>query len=223
MKQSNQRIKNIAGAATTLFLQQGYSRTQISHIAKAAGVSVGTVYLDFVGKKEILHFVLKCVLEPDFADRRFEKPITEDLFSGMEEEILEVFEAETLKFEAHLGNTGAYRFEQLISDTFDQLARYAVLCLFIRTNRWEFKTLSQWYKAYRERLLLAMTMYVTRYMALGVIRRLDSPELSAVLIMETLSWWAVDRRYISFETRQIAMEEAKKVCVDHLMFAYRRG
>ena len=62
----NERIKAIADAAAKLFLQQGYSKTQISHIAKAVGVSVGTIYLDFVGKKEILHFVLKCTIDPDF-------------------------------------------------------------------------------------------------------------------------------------------------------------
>ena len=53
----NQRIQAIADAATKLFLQQGYAKTQISHIAKAVGVSVGTIYLDFTGKKEIMQFV----------------------------------------------------------------------------------------------------------------------------------------------------------------------
>ena len=55
----NQRMKAIADAATRLFLQQGYTKTQVSHIAKAVGVSVGTIYLDFTGKKEIMHFILK--------------------------------------------------------------------------------------------------------------------------------------------------------------------
>ena len=49
----NERIKSIASAATTLFLQQGYAKTQISHIAKAVGISVGTIYHDFTGKEEI--------------------------------------------------------------------------------------------------------------------------------------------------------------------------
>jgi len=46
-----ERIHAIIEAATLLFLRQGYSKTQISHIAKAVGVSVGTIYHDFVGKK----------------------------------------------------------------------------------------------------------------------------------------------------------------------------
>lgn len=37
----NGRINEIHEAAAKLFLQQGYSRTQISHIAKAIGVSAG--------------------------------------------------------------------------------------------------------------------------------------------------------------------------------------
>lgn len=59
-------INAIADAATFLFLQQGYAKTQISHIAKAVGVSVGTIYLDFTGKKEIMHFILKRMMEPEF-------------------------------------------------------------------------------------------------------------------------------------------------------------
>ena len=55
----NERIKAIHDAAVRLFLQQGYARTQISHIAREVGVSVGTIYHDFTGKQEIMHFVLK--------------------------------------------------------------------------------------------------------------------------------------------------------------------
>ena len=92
----NGRIKSIADAATYLFLQQGYSKTQISHIAKAVGVSVGTIYLDFTGKKEILHFILKCTLEPDFINRNFDRPITDNLFAGLENDIVSMFEKITL-------------------------------------------------------------------------------------------------------------------------------
>ncbi|NLG04477.1 MAG: helix-turn-helix transcriptional regulator, partial [Clostridia bacterium] len=73
----NDRIISITEAATSLFLQQGYSKTQISHIAKAVGVSVGTIYLDFAGKKEIAHFILRSTIDPDFPKREFERPITD--------------------------------------------------------------------------------------------------------------------------------------------------
>lgn len=50
----NERIKAIADATALLFLRQGYAKTQIGHIAKEIYVSVGTIYLDFAGKKEML-------------------------------------------------------------------------------------------------------------------------------------------------------------------------
>lgn len=53
----NERLKDIYEVASRLFIQQGYARTQIRHIAKGIDVSVGTIYLNFSGKKEIMHFV----------------------------------------------------------------------------------------------------------------------------------------------------------------------
>ena len=103
----NDRIKSITDAAACLFLQQGYSKTQISHIAKAVGVSVGTIYLDFTGKKEIMHFVLKCTIDPAFINRNFERPVTDDLFDGLEKDIVAVFEKTGNDFAKHLENNAA--------------------------------------------------------------------------------------------------------------------
>jgi AcrR family transcriptional regulator len=44
----------ILDAARTLFVQKGYEETTIAEIAQAAGVAVGTVYLYFRNKHEIL-------------------------------------------------------------------------------------------------------------------------------------------------------------------------
>ena len=108
------RIKSITDAATYLFLRQGYSKTQISHIAKAVGVSVGTIYLDFAGKKEIMHFVLKCTIDPAFINQNFERPITDDLFVGLENDIIAVFEKIGSDFAKHLVNKAAdYDLEHL--------------------------------------------------------------------------------------------------------------
>ncbi|WP_413926828.1 TetR/AcrR family transcriptional regulator [Clostridioides sp. ZZV15-6598] len=47
-------------------MKKVYAKTQINQIAKAVEVSVGTIYLNFAGKKEIMDFILKCTIEPDF-------------------------------------------------------------------------------------------------------------------------------------------------------------
>lgn len=218
----NQRIQAISDAATRLFLRQGYAKTQISHIAKAVGVSVGTIYLDFTGKKEIMHFILKCTVDPDFANQEFERPITDELFGGLEDEIIEVFQKSGQDFEKYLeSGKSAYSFEALISDAFDILARYAVGCLFIEKNQFDFKNLAEHYKVYRKRFSDTMIRYIEAFIEQGTVRPLEHLELSATLIIEILSWWAMDVRYTSFETQEIPLDLAKKICMDNIITAYK--
>lgn len=218
----NERIKAIADAATYLFLQQGYSKTQISHIAKAVGVSVGTIYLDFTGKKEIMHFILKCTLNPEFINRDFDRPITDDLFAGLENDIVEVFEKTGNDFAKHLTDNAAdYTLEALVSDAFDMLSQYAVGCLFIEKNQFDFKFLAEHYKQYRKRFLETMTQYMEAFIKRGIVRPLEHLELSTTLIIEILSWWAMDIHYTSFETQDISPGIAKKLCLDNIVSAYQ--
>lgn len=219
----NQRIKEIAEAATRLFLQQGYAKTQISHIAKAAGVSVGTIYLDFAGKKEIMHFILKCTIDPSFIDRDFDRPIKDDLFTGLENDIIALFEKLGKDFSSHLEHDMAhYDFETLISDAFDILSQYAVGCLFIEKNQFDFKNLAQSYVAYRRQFFDTMTGYIRTFIQQGTVRPMEHLELSTTLIIEILSWWAMDIRYTSFETKDIPMDLAKKICMDNIVTAYKQ-
>lgn len=217
------RMKEISDAATRLFLQQGYAKTQISHIAKAVGVSVGTIYLDFTGKKEILHFILKCTIDPSFGEREFERPLTDDLFVGLEDEIIALFETLSNSFASHLQkDTADYDLESLINDAFDLLARYAVGCLFLEKNQFEFQTLARHYKAYRKQFLNTMMDYLSALIDRGKVRPLEHLDLSTTLIIEILSWWAMDVRYTSFETKEIPMELAKQICMDNIISAYQR-
>lgn len=218
----NDRIQAIADAATYLFLQQGYSKTQISHIAKAVGVSVGTIYLDFTGKKEILHFILKCTIDPDFINREFDRPITDDLFADLENDIVEMFERIGNDFSKHLANNAEdYDLEALISDAFDMLSRYAVGCLFIEKNQFDFKFLAEYYKRYRKKFLETMTQYMAVFIERGTVRPLEHLELCTTLIIEILSWWAMDIRYTSFETQDIPLNISKKLCLDNIISAYQ--
>lgn len=215
------RIEAIADAAALLFLQQGYAKTQIGHIAKAVGVSVGTIYLDFTGKKEIMHFILKCTIDPEFGEREFERPIKDDLFVGLENEIVSLLETRGIEFAKHL-ETGDYSFEALLSDAFDLMAQYAVGCLFIEKNYFDFKFLGEHYRAYRKQFFNSMCQYMSVFIEKGEVRPLEQLELTTTLIIETLSWWAMDMRYTSFETAHIPLETAKKVCLDNLVSAYKK-
>lgn len=217
----NERMKATADAAAGLFLRQGYSKTQISHIAKAVGVSVGTIYLDFTGKKEIMNFILAAILDPGFVNQEFERPITNDLFTGIERKIVSLFDEIGSEFADHLhDNCSDYTFHSLITDTFDLLARYAVGCLFIEKNYFDFKYLSSHYREYRKKFFMTMKQYLLVFIDQGTVRPLEHPDLDVTFIIETLSWWAMDMRYTSFETSNIPLEAAKKICLQNIVSAY---
>lgn len=218
----NTRIAAIYEAATRLFIQQGYSKTQISHIAKAIGVSVGTIYHDFTGKEELMHFILKCTIDPDFINRDFERPITDELFVNLDSEIIEAFKRSADDFAENLSNAGiTYRFENLISDAFDILSEYAAGCLFIEKNQFDCKRLTDYYKEYRKCFFNTMKQYINIFIDKGIVRPLDNIELTVTLIIEILSWWAMDRKYASFETLDIPTEQAKDICLDNIISAYQ--
>lgn len=217
----NQRIQAIHDAAVKLFLCEGYKKTQISHIAKAIGVSVGTIYHDFTGKREIMHFVLKCTIDPAFIEREFERPITEDLFAGLENEIIAAFEASQAAFSEQLNHIEDYSFEALISDTFDLLSRYAVGCLFIEKNQTDVKRLAEYYKGYRRQFFETMIEYVKRFIDRGFVRPMEHVELSTTLMIEILTWWAMDMRYVAYEPKNIPAALAKEICLDNIITAYK--
>ncbi|MHA6534783.1 helix-turn-helix domain-containing protein [Paenibacillus sp. BAC0078] len=218
----NTRLKEIYAAASRLFIMQGYSKTQITHIAKAIGVSVGTIYLDFTGKKEIAHFVLKCTISPDFMDRQFERPITDNIFINLEEEIEQKHNDVLNELSRHLAaGVKDYTFEHLISDAFDLVSRYAIWILFIEKNQYDFDTLATYYRDYRTRFFALMMQYITAYMENGYIRKTKYPQYTVHHIIETLARWGMDIHYNSFETMDIPHIVAKEVVLDNLIPAYK--
>lgn len=219
----NSRIHTILDAATSLFLKQGYSKTQISHISKSIGVSVGTIYHDFAGKKEIMHFVLKCTLEPDFINKDLKYPITDELFDGLENEIISAFKISAESFSENIKYAAdTYSFENLISDAFDLLAHYAVISLFIEKNYMDCPVLSKHYRIYRKNFFDIMIKYIKSFIKKGVLRPLKDVELSTRLIIEILAWWAMDMRFIAFEAEDITLKSAKEVCMDNIISAYKK-
>lgn len=66
-----------------------------------------------------------------------------------------------------------------------------------------------------------MTAYISAFIAQGTICPLEHIGLTTTLIIEILSWWAMDMRYTSFETQDIPMNLAK-ICMDNIVAAYKR-
>ena len=74
-EQARQTRRDILRAAGELFVEQGYGRTTIADVARAAGVSVETIYSAFRNKATLLHRVWDVTVGGDDEDIVFhERP-----------------------------------------------------------------------------------------------------------------------------------------------------
>jgi AcrR family transcriptional regulator len=217
------RIAKIYDIASKMFIQQGYALTQIDHIVKEVGISVGSLYDLFSGKKAILKYILKCTIDPAFMERDIKLPITEDLFESLDEEIAEFLKENDSQFSEPLEQQAEnYSFEQMLSDAFDVIQKYRVGCLIVEKNPGSCGKLNELYQDYRKRFYRSILEFVELYIEKGVVRTMESPKYAVIFIVESMTWWAMDIRYGTFEPRDdISDEIAKKTCLDALVNAYK--
>ncbi|WP_414732818.1 TetR/AcrR family transcriptional regulator [Acetobacterium carbinolicum] len=217
------RMELIFDAASHLFINKGYARTQMKDIAKEIGLSTGMLYVYFTGKRDILSFLLKGTITPVFVTQEFELPICSVRFDSLDNEIMEAFEQNTKAFSAHLDDITNYPLEQMLSDAFDIISKYGIGCLLIEKNQDDLGKLTGYYKEYRQKFYDQMLSYITKYMQNGTFRPVEFPQYVARLIVETLSWWGMHISNDAFEIQKnISVEMAKSVCMDNLVHAYKR-
>ena len=216
-------MKLIYEAASHLFINRGYPRTQMKDIAGEIGLSTGMLYVYFTGKRDILRFILKCTIQPAFLERDFAYPISGDLFDGLETEIMAAFEENNRRFAGHLSDMGSFPPERMLSDAFDVIARYGVGCLVIEKNPGDVGSLAEYYREYRRKFFGQILTCVEWYITEGIFRELSHPVYSTQLIVETLSWWGMHVMNDAFELQKdIPPATAKEVCLDNLLHAYCR-
>lgn len=216
------RMKSIYSAASHLFINKGYARTQMKDIAKEIGLSTGMLYVYFTGKREILSFLLKGTIEPAFMEQEFELPIRSQRFHSLNDEVIEAFEQNTKAFSAHLDDITNYPLEQMLSDAFDVIAKYGIGCLLIEKNPDDLGALTGYYKGYRQKFYHQILSYITLYLQNKSFRQVEHPQYVAHLIIETLSWWGMHITNDAYEIQKdLQVETAKNICMDNLIHAYK--
>ncbi|WP_349674142.1 helix-turn-helix domain-containing protein [Lacrimispora sp.] len=217
------RMKLIFDTASHLFINKGYSRTQMKDIAKEIGLSTGMLYVYFTGKRELLSFLLKATIDPSFITQEFELPIQSQLFDNLDLEIMEAFEQNTKLFSAHLDDITNYPLEQMLSNAFDVISKYGIGCLLIEKNPDDLGKLTAYYREYRQEFYNQVLSYITQYIQDGTCRQIEYPQYVARLIIETMSWWGMHITNDAYEIQKdISVETAKSICMDSLLHAYKR-
>jgi AcrR family transcriptional regulator len=215
------RLYDIVTAAGRLFVLKGYHQTQISDIAKDTGISTGSIYNLFAGKKAIFQFVLACIFDENFILKDRTLPITEMDTHELEKQIVERFEASMKDIFQHTSgetvNTPSFR--DVLSKAFDFISKYGTGLLIFERNTSGWQDLCAVYFERRKTFIKAFENCVDLYIQKGEIRHLEQPEHHTRLIIETLSWWGMHVKY-TYSDIHVDAADAKKIVMDALVHAY---
>ena len=196
------RFEELIQAATVVFLEQGYRRTQVADVAARMGLSKGSLYT-YVESKEAL---FDCVLRhadrsaPVALPRKLPVP-TPPPGSALEvvqqrltrEGALPALEAALAR--ARVVDVEA-ELQAVLGEIYDALARHRISIKLLDRCARDYPELAKlWFRESRERALLQLGQYLEDRARRGRLRRLGDPAIAARIVLETLAFWAVHRHW----------------------------
>jgi AcrR family transcriptional regulator len=196
------RFQDLLDAATTVFLEQGYRRTQVADVAARMGLSKGSVYT-YVESKEAL---FDCVLRHADRPGRVELPEALPVPTPSPGATLQLVE-ERLSEESALPSLTAAlsrtrvanvraELEAVLGELYDSLARHRIAIKLVERCAPDYPELAKlWYRAGREEALSRLARYLDDRARRGRLHRFEDGAVAARLVLETLVFWAVHRHW----------------------------
>jgi AcrR family transcriptional regulator len=196
------RFQDLVEAATAVFLEQGYRRTQVADVATRMGVAKGSVYT-YVESKEAL---FDCVLR--YADRsdRIELPETLPVATPPPQATLEMVQGRLAEDGALPALTAALsrsrvadvraELETILGELYDSLARHRTAIELLDCCAPDYPELAKlWYRTGREGALSLLGRYLDDRARRGRLLRFEDGAVAARIVLETLVFWAVHRHW----------------------------
>jgi AcrR family transcriptional regulator len=198
-QRSPERLLAIVDAATEVFARTGFAAAQMADVARAAGVSVGTLYNYVEGKAALL---LLCAERP-FADITAGRPLPvpapdrAELLTRLDKTLGEHVRVPALE---HALATPIERdaidaqLRAITGELFDLIATTRVAADAMERSARDAPDLSElFYRRVRVRLLDQLVDYCTSVDHVRPLPDPVTPELAARFVLETVTWWARHR------------------------------
>jgi AcrR family transcriptional regulator len=194
-----ERLLAIVDAATEVFAQQGFSATQMADVARAAGLSVGTLYNYVEGKEALL---LLCAERP-FADisagRALPVPtpnrpeLIARLTQTLDRHVRVAALERALGAPADAAGVRA-QMAEIVGELFDLLAATRVGADAMERSARDAPDLAElFYLRVRVRLLDQLVQYFGQVQTVVPLPAHLTPDLAARFVLETVTWWARHR------------------------------
>jgi AcrR family transcriptional regulator len=196
------RFHDLLEAATAVFLEQGYRRTQMADVAARMGVAKGTLYLYVESKDALFDAVLRhadaaapaelpqqlpvAAPAPDATLEMVRKRVTETAVLPALSAALE---------RRRVGNVEA-ELEAILRELYAVLAGNRTgIKLLDRCSHDHPELAAVWYGTGREGALALLTRYLADRIARGKLRPVVDLDVTARITLETIVFWAVHRHW----------------------------
>jgi len=196
------RFQDLIEAATAVFLEQGYRRTQMADVAARLGVAKGTLYLYVESKEALFHEVL------EHADREDPVSLPESVpvATPAPGDTLEMLRKRVVE-RATLPALDAALVRRRVDDVRGELeAVLRELYALLRRHRTSIKLLDRcapdhpelaavWYGTGREGALALLERYLADRIRRRRIPPVRDPAVTARIVLETVVFWTVHRHW----------------------------
>lgn len=217
-----ERLAQLMDAAIDVFIAKGYRRTQMADVARAAGVSQGTLY-NYVESKDALFYLIidrgLIGAAPSLAEQKVSTPAPGETIARLRHRInteLRVPELDRALTRTSVADPSA-ELKAIIHQYYAAIARLGRGLDLIERSAIDLPELGQLLYVERRRSFVAqLTRYLESRIASGAFRPLPHPATAARLILETVVWFS-RHRHRTPDSAMITDQAALETTVDFLV------
>jgi AcrR family transcriptional regulator len=193
------RLEQLMAAALEVFRTKGFRRAQVADVARAMGVSQGTIYNYVESKEALLYLLLDRALGGgplDGAELPVPTPSREVLAERLRERLVEHGQLPRLR--AALGRPSvpdaAGELEGIVREIFGRTAAIWPWMAVLERSAVDVPEIAELYfQGARRQLIADLTRYLELRMAAGQLRAVPDPATTARLVLEVIAWFAWHR------------------------------
>jgi AcrR family transcriptional regulator len=219
------RFEALIDAATSVFREQGYRRTQISDVAARMGLAKGSIYTYVESKQALFDCVLRHADRPEAIDLPERLPVATPppgaTLKMVRSRLAEEGALPALNAALARSRIGDVReeLETILGELYDALARNRSAIKLLDRCAPDYPELAKlWHRASREGSLALLTRYLEDRSRRKRLRRFEDAGVAARVVLETLVFWAVHRHWDP-SPQPVADETAKRIVLDFLVRA----
>jgi AcrR family transcriptional regulator len=219
------RFQDLIEAATAVFLEQGYRRTQVADVAARMGVAKGSIYTYVESKEALFDCVLRYADRPGHVDLPEALPVatprpgaTLDMVQRRlaEEGALPALTAALSR--KRVADVRA-ELETVLRELYDAQARHRTAIKLLDRCALDYPELAKlWYGAGRDGALSLLARYFDDRTRRGRLGRFEEGAIAVRIVLETLVFWAVHRHWDP-SPQAVSEETARRTVVDFVVRA----